>query len=142
MCERVGWWWVLAARARENFGACVEAILPFGTKRAELGAMVTAITRAEPKLRVPLLSGRQSGTRLEAHRQAPNSFFCALGRGCARKKCRPGNANSHFQLAKAYSSYIYQTGMRVVGRLDVRLRAEIFVRAQNYSPPHTGFERP
>ena len=61
VCARgsvVGCWWALAARARENFGACVEAILPFGTERAELGAMITAITRDEPKPRVPLLSGR------------------------------------------------------------------------------------
>ena len=85
MRERVGWWWVLAARARENFGACTETILPFGTERAELGAMITAITRDEPKPRVPLLSGRQSGTRVEAHRQAPNRFLCTWARLCAKK---------------------------------------------------------
>ena len=86
MCERVGWWWVLAARACEKNGACVEAILPFGTERAELGAtMITAITRDEPSRELPVTE-RQSGTRVEAHRQAPNRFFVHLGAVMREKK--------------------------------------------------------
>ena len=120
-----GGYWLLAARARGNFGACVEAILPFGTERAERGTIITAITRDEPKPRVPLLSGRaaRKWRRIGRRRIA----FCALrasARLCAKKN-RPGNTNSHFQLAKAYSSYRYQTGIRVAGRLDARSHAEI-----------------
>ena len=85
MRERVGWWWVLAARARENVGACAEAILPFGTKRAELGAMITAITRDEPKPRVRLLSGRaaREWRRIGRRRIV---FFVHLGAVVREKK--------------------------------------------------------
>ena len=85
MCERVGWWWVLAARARENFGACAEAILPFGTERAELGAMIAAITRDEPKPRVLLLSAAERHESGGASAGAESFFLCTWARLCAKK---------------------------------------------------------